>query len=193
MRLFVAVDLPGMLRERLAELLSRLRTEVTGPKWVRSEGIHLTLRFIGEVDEADLPRLTAAVSGVAWGDVPAFDVAVRGLGQFPEKGRPRVLWIGLHEAGGALAMLQSRVERAVDGAALPGVRSEERPFRPHLTLARMGDARASIPIKDLVQRHHDEDLGVFKVVSVTLFQSLLHPSGARYRPIREYGLGGAAL
>lgn len=188
MRLFVAVDLPGEIREKLATLLARLKREITGPKWVRAEGIHLTLRFLGEVGETELPRLRAALSSVADGAVHGFDVTVEGLGLFPERGRPRVLWIGLHEETGALGALQHRIELAVREAGLPGIKVEEGSFRPHLTLARLGETKPSIPIRDFVEAGHAENLGAFEVSAVTLFQSLPGPGGAQYRVIQEYSL-----
>lgn len=188
MRLFVAVDLPAFVRERLATLIAALRREVTGPRWVRVEGIHLTLKFLGEVAVADLPRLREALTAVADGSGRGFQVFVEGLGQFPERGRPRVLWIGLREQSGALASLHGRVEAAVSDAGMPGIKSEQRPFHPHLTLARIGEERTSIPIRGLVEAHRAESLGGFDVTAVTLFQSQLGPGGARYKPIQEYPL-----
>jgi len=187
-RLFVAVELPDLLRERLAALITRLSREITGPKWARAEGIHLTLRFLGEVGEPDLPRLRTALSAIADNPAHGFEVSVRGLGLFPDKGRPRVLWIGLHEPGDALKILQARVEASVREAGLPGIKREDRSFRPHLTLARFGDAKPSIPIREYVERRKNEDLGILEVSSVTLFQSVLHPSGAQYKAIQEYRL-----
>ena len=188
MRLFVAIDLPGPMREKLAALITRLKRELTGPKWVRPEGVHLTLRFLGEVGEPDLPRLRTALGTIADGSGRHVDVSVEGLGQFPERGRPRVLWIGLHEPGGMLAALQRRVEQAVRSAALPGIKDEEKEFRPHLTLARLGEANLSAAIRILIERQPLESLGSFQVSAVTLFQSLLGPGGAQYRVIEVYPL-----
>ena len=188
MRLFVAINLPGPFREELAALIARLKRDITGPKWVRAEGIHLTLRFLGEVGEAELPRLLAALSTVADGAGQSFTVHAGGLGLFPDQGRPRVLWIGLHEATGALVALQGRIESAVRAEGLPGIKNEDRSFRPHLTLARLDDAGASIPMKVFVGSHRAEHLGSFEVSTVTLFRSILGPGGARYDPIQEYRL-----
>ena len=188
MRLFVAIDLPAPMREQLATLIARLKREITGPKWVRAGGIHLTLRFLGEVGETDLPRLRIALSTVGDGAGRCFSVLVGGLGLFPEQGRPRVLWIGLHEATGALAALHRRIESAVREAGLPGIKNEDRSFRSHLTLARLDDASASIPMRVYVGSQRAEHLGSFEVSAVTLFRSILGPGGARYDPIQEYRL-----
>ena len=188
MRLFVAVELPEFMRERLDLLLSRLKRELTGPRWARAEGIHLTLRFLGEINEADLPGLRAALCSISGGAGQRCEVKVEGLGLFPERGRPRVLWIGLHEKTGALAALQLRVESAVREAGLPGYKTEERSFHPHLTLARFGETKPSIPIRKFVESKRAESLGAFEISSVALYQRLLAPGGARYNIIQEYSL-----
>jgi 2'-5' RNA ligase len=178
-RLFVAVDLPAFLRERLATLIATLRREVTGPRWVRVEGIHLTLKFLGEVAEADLPKLRDALTAVGEGSGRGFHVIVEGLGQFPERGRPRVLWIGLREQSGALAALQGRVEDAVSHAGLPGIKSEQRPFHPHLTLARWRDSRPSDRTRALAAEIH-EPIAPLGIDSIALYQSRLSSAGSTY-------------
>ena len=190
MRLFVAVAIPPEIREALRRLVGELRSEIRGPRWVRPEGIHLTLRFLGEVEEPSLPGLVAELERSLPGSVTPFDVEVAGIGVFPERGRPRVLWVGLDEAGDRLSTLQRRVESAV-ATAVPNLKKETRPFAPHLTLARFGDARPPAGLGATIARYGGERrprLGTFTVMSVHLLQSLLGPGGAEYRQLGEYRL-----
>ncbi len=185
MRLFVACDLPAEVRGRLRSLGESLRTEAPRLRWVRPEGIHLTLRFVGEVDEEIRSRLSETLRRAVPGAAPPFEVAVEGAGYFPDRGRPRVLWVGLREPSGALAGLHARVEEAVRGA---GVAPENRPFRPHLTLARFGDERADPRLLAAVGLLSTARHGLFTVEAVHLFQSVLRPSGAAYRLLEEFRL-----
>ena len=188
MRLFIAAQIPQGIRDGLAALMTGLKKEIPGLRWVRPEGMHLTLRFLGDVAESDLARLGGEVRRNLAGSAGPFDVRVEGLGLFPEKGRARVLWVDLVEPTGALVVLHSMVERAVVGAALPGVKKEDRPFRPHLTLARFGDGRPPSGIASAVAARQQRGWGQFTVSSVCVFQSLLKPGGAEYRRLEEYRL-----
>lgn len=186
MRLFLAVDLPGTLRERLAALQSGLRQRCDGWRWVRPEGIHLTLRFLGEVD-AERDAAGRAAWRAALRPLPPFRFSLGAIGRFPPTGRPRVLWLGVTEAGrgGLLPDLAERLERAARNC---GFAAERRPFSPHLTLARAArEGRPAWP--------GDIDGGIDLLVEVdrvVLFRSELHPSGARYTALEAFPLEGGA-
>jgi len=183
-RLFLAVDLPPAVRAALGALQSRLRARCGGWRWVRPEGMHLTLRFLGEVP----PDLDAA-SRNAWREAvrpfPPFRFGLEGLGRFPAGGRPRVLWVGVREARdeAVLPGLAESLERAARDC---GFAPEGRAFSPHLTLARAArDARAEWP--------RDSVAGIGETVdvqSVVLFRSELHPAGARYTALEAFTLEG---
>jgi 2'-5' RNA ligase len=187
-RLFVAAEIPPEIRQALAELMDALKREIPGPRWVRPEGIHLTLRFLGEVAEAELPRLAGELAVHVPGSGSPFEVRVEGMGVFPETGRPRVLWVGLVQPGGELEKLQSVVERALEATALAGVKPEGRPFRPHLTMARFGEGRPDPALAAALATRRDRTWGRFTVSSICLFQSLLGPGGATYRKLKEQKL-----
>jgi 2'-5' RNA ligase len=184
-RVFIAAEIPPTIHEALAALMGELKKEIPGPRWVRPQGIHLTLRFLGEVAQSDLARLGDELARRVPGSVDPFTVGLEGLGVFPEKGRPRVLWVGLAEPGGGLMKLQSIVEGAVEAAALPGVKKEERPYRPHLTLARFGEGRPPSGLAQALSARQGHSWGRFEVSSICLFQSLLKPGGAEYRVLKE--------
>lgn len=184
MRLFLAVDLPQPVRAGLGRLQSRLRARCGGWRWVRPEGIHLTLRFLGEVGAA-----TDAASREAWREAvrpfSVFRLRLERVGWFPAGGRPRVLWVGVRELlhEGSLAALAGRLEQA---ARERGFAPEERAFRPHLTLARAErGGRPDWPEEQ--EAGIDETVEVDRVV---LFRSELHPSGARYTALETFALEG---
>lgn len=191
MRLFVAVELPAELRDGLRALIDELREEIRGARWVRPEGIHLTLRFLGETQESSLPSLSRELKRAALGATAPFEITVGGLGVFPERGRPRVLWVGLDEPGGHLERLHARIAEAVASAGVTDSKKESRPFRPHLTLARMtegGPPRGWVEAIETRQGRAVLQPGSFGVTSVCMMQSLLRPAGAEYRKLEEYPL-----
>ena len=176
-RAFVALELDERLRAALAALQDRFRV-LAGLRLVRPEGVHLTLRFLGwsteEQLEALAPRLESAASAC-----PAFEARVAGLGTFPERGAPRVLWLGI-ELPQPVFELQSVCERAARAA---GFAPEERPFAPHLTLGRF---RERVPRPKLAP----VELGPTRIDSLALFQSALRRDGAVYTPLVRFPLGG---
>lgn len=177
-RAFVALDLEARVREAAAELVERLRPEVRGARWARPETLHLTLRFLGPATPAQLERLSPALAAAA-AQCPVSTAAVAGLGTFPESGRPRVLWLGLDLPTPILA-LQQACERAAEEA---GFAPSDRPFRPHLTLARFRE-RAPRP------RLPPADLGESRLDTVVLYRSDLRPQGAVHTPLVACALRG---
>jgi 2'-5' RNA ligase len=176
-RAFVALELEAPLREAIAELQARLAPSLAGIRLTRPEGIHLTLRFLGQATAEQRsqlgPALASAAAAAAAGLAP-----VRSLGTFPERGSPRVLWLGI-ELPARLLELQSACERAARRA---GFEPEERPFHPHLTLGRWrGRAlRPKLP---------ETDLGATRLGSLVLYRSELRGDGAVYTPLERFALG----
>ena len=183
MRLFLAAELPAAVRERVVEIRDELAGELRGWRWVRPEGIHLTLRFLGEVDEArDLSARSAWRDAVA--SVSRFHVRLAGLGRFPEHGAARVLWLGIEETepGGALARLASTLEMLAWEHAWA---AETRRFHPHLTLARRarGGHADAVPVRTAGA----EAAGWVR--EVILFRSRLERGGASYTAMDRFPLG----
>jgi 2'-5' RNA ligase len=155
---------------------------VSGARWVRPEGVHLTLRFLGDTPpervEGLRPPLAAAAAAC-----PPLEARVTELGTFPGPGRPpRVLWLGIALPSPALS-LQAECERAAVGVGFP---PEERPFRAHLTLARFRERvlRPALP---------PVDLGIIPLDTLALVRSELRPGGAVYTPIARFPLGVAGV
>lgn len=180
-RAFVALELDGGLREAIGELQARLRPRLGGIRIVRPEGIHLTLRFLGATSPSQvdvLRRLLAAAAAVC----PPADARAAGLGTFPERGSPRVLWLGL-EVPPPVLDLQRACERAARAA---GFGREARPFQAHLTLGRWRDRapRPELP---------PADLGETRLDGLVVFRSDLRPDGAVYTPLARFALGRSAI
>ncbi len=175
-RLFVALEIPGPVRERLA----LVQGGVPGARWVRPENLHLSLRFIGEVDEhaaadldAQLGRITAA----------GFDLRIADVGSFGPDRSPTVLWAGAPR-NDAMQHLRDKVDRAVVAA---GLSADDRKFKPHVTLARLKNGR-----RDRVHRWLSDNAFLstapFPVDRFVLFRSHLNRDGAIYEPLAEYPL-----
>jgi 2'-5' RNA ligase len=191
-RTFVAVDLPEAVRVRLGEQIDRLsgRAGRGVVRWVRPEGIHLTLKFLGEVESDRIEQISRGIRSVAQGH-RAFRLRVAGVGCFPSPQRPRVVWVGVREQAGALASLQDDLERALSAMGFP---REDRPFSPHLTLGRV--RREASPVEAarvgaLIAGQTEEVLGEVEVREVTLFQSDLRPTGPIYSALAVAVLGAA--
>jgi 2'-5' RNA ligase len=188
-RSFVAIDLPESTKERLQQLCDRLKIEVPEEtvRWSRIAGLHLTLKFLGNVAEGDVPKIRAALDEVAHHHQP-FNFSVEGVGCFPNIKRPRVVWIGVEERSGALAALQRDVERAL----VPlGFEPERRGFHPHLTLGR---TRRNVRYEDqrqlgeVIDAARVSKLDDIRVTAIKLMRSDLKPDGAVYSPLGIFNL-----
>ena len=185
MRVFVALNLPEETREALWRAAAPLRELDLPVKWVGTEGLHVTLKFLGQVDDRRDAELRAALGQAAAGGLAAphpLTLVLRDFGAFPDPRRPRVLWAGI-DPDPALELLQHRVERTFEPLGFP---TEARPFRPHLTLGRVArDARAAElrPAEPLLASLSHE--ATIVVETLDLMQSTLHPRGAVYRVVHR--------
>jgi 2'-5' RNA ligase len=176
-RVFVAVSLTDRARARIDSRIGGLNLpgkDVPPSKW------HLTLRFIGGVEDDVLDRLVHSLDEADLG--LTFRIGWGRLGAFPKSSRASVLWIGLESGGGALDELHRRVEDALEGA---GIDPEDRPFRPHLTISRI---RPQEDVTELVDSF-DPIGGTMQVTSVELYESHLGRGGARYEVLESFHLG----
>lgn len=180
LRLFFALELPGEVREAAAAHAARLRGEFPGARasWPRPESLHLTLKFLGDVEAARVETLSRAADASAAG-LAAFALTVEGAGAFPPRGAARVLWLGVRDDSGRLSTLRQRLE---DECAAAGFARESKPFKPHLTLARL---RAPQDAAALSEAHRRADFGphAFRVSGFVLMRSELGPGGSRYTPV----------
>ena len=187
-RAFIAVDVSHEAKAALASIISRLKSGTDGDRirWVKSEGIHLTLKFLGNVESALVHHVLAAVERAVNG-TPPFQVALSKVGAFPRLEAPRVIWVGLQGNLETLAALQRRMEDEVSPLGFP---KEERPFNPHLTLGRVNDGRIPKSGSGLdLAKTTSRDEVAWWVEEVHLMQSTPTPSGSIYTRLGSIPLG----
>jgi 2'-5' RNA ligase len=188
-RSFIAIELPEEVRQGLARLRNGLqRDEHRFVKWVDPDGIHLTLKFLGNIPARRVKEVTQAMEGATQGISP-FHLQISGLGVFPSLTRVRVFWVGIGGEMDKLSRLQQNIDSAL-GAL--GFAREERPFVPHLTLARIrqraspSDKRSFGALVDSAVFEQEYHL---QVEAVNLMKSQLTPAGAVYSRLSVVGLG----
>jgi 2'-5' RNA ligase len=180
-RLFVALDIPGNIRQGLTKLVKELRAVVAPQaRWVRMEGVHVTLKFIGETPNENLAEIRDALFQVrVHGPI---DMRFAGLGFFPNARRPRVLWASI-EADGALRELASAIETALEPL---GIAREQREFSPHLTLARLESTKGLDELRAAVDKLGAPEFGSTRASTFYLYQSVLKRGGAEYTRLVSY-------
>jgi 2'-5' RNA ligase len=180
----VALLLPDRVRAGLAAVSSELRAQTRGLAWVAPDNLHLTLRFLGEVDAAALERVRDAVAAAAAAVAP-FSVNQGGLGGFPTGRAPRVLWASVAAGGERVEALFAELEAALVARGIPG---ESRPFHPHVTLARARDPRGAKELLSVLGA--GPAFGEVRAEVLHLMRSELSPRGARYSVLTAAPLGG---
>jgi 2'-5' RNA ligase len=180
MRAFVAIDLPPAIQAELRKQEAGFRVVAPEARWARPEGIHITLKFLGEIQEARVQKVIEALA--ALGPLAEFWAEVKGFGFFPDARRPRVFWAGVH-APQDLVELADRIEAAMEEL---GFAPEDRAFTPHLTLARFKIPRPQPDLAALVDKQGELSLGRFQVSDFFLFESKLSPHGAEYRKVAKF-------
>ncbi len=185
-RSFVAVELTDEVKHTLAAVVGELRRrDVHGLRLVRPEGIHLTLKFLGDIDASRAQEITASVADAASGHTP-FRLMLGRAGSFPTAARARVLWLGTDGDTERLRSLQRDVDAALTSIGFP---AEMQRFNPHLTLGRLGrratqsDRRRAVDALAEISARHIPAAHIISVRSVSLMQSTLQPGGAVYQRI----------
>ncbi len=185
MRVFVAVCLESKVINKISEVLDQLAHHVAMPRRVRSENIHLTLKFLGDVDEHRIGAIGHALREAARPFSP-FIINAKGLGVFPGLKRPQVLWVGVENH--TLYSLTSALET---GLEIIGFARDDRSFKPHLSVARWRHFRgSSAGLKREIERWKNHEFGLSTVQEIVLFQSMLSSDGAEYRALQVIGLRG---
>ncbi|SHE96835.1 2'-5' RNA ligase [Fodinibius roseus] len=176
MRLFVAIPLPESVRDRLADL----EQPVEGVRWQRRSQLHITLKFLGDTREEQLDPLVSELSAVRQQE---FSMKIKGLGCFPQKGPPRILWAGISNAA-ELKKLKDRIE---EKCVALGFDPEERPFKPHITLGRIqGVTRRDI--RSLINQHKQFAIPDVSVREFVMYESILQSDGAVHKRVSGFPL-----
>ena len=184
MRLFTGFDLPGEVVQNLEALLARLRPHAR-IQWSPPRNLHVTTKFIGEWPEERVDELKAALAALA--PQEPFPIRVRGLGFFPNPHQPRVFWAGV-DAPPGLAALAGQTDRAL---AKLGVPAEQRPFSPHLTLARIKEPAPMQPLREAIAALLSVEFGEYLPDRFWLYHSRLAPGGSVYTKLADFPLRSA--
>jgi len=186
-RAFLALDPPPEVLRKIADIQGMLRMNIQGAlKWVRPEGIHLTLKFFGAIAAKAVSAVSEVVAGQAAGARP-FNLEAKGLGVFPDTRRPRVLWLGIGGEVERLSALQQAIDQGLEACGYP---REQRPFRAHLTLARIKSPQGLGGLDGVLTAKGSESAGKFTATGLTLFKSDLTPKGAIYTVLNHFPFQG---
>lgn len=184
-RTFIAIKITDSIRERIGEFQSRLRQPRGNVKWIRPKSIHITLKFLGDVEVERIEEISQVVEKAVDG-VGSFTISVGGVGAFPNERRPRVLWIGVDEGGDILSDLASRIDMALSQL---GFEKEKRKYSAHLTIGRV---RSPKGIESTIKTMYSEGFKAesFEVSEIDVMKSQLLPTGAVYTVLHKIKLKG---
>ena len=185
-RVFLAIDLPSDVKEHIVAIQHKLKFLLDGVRWVRPEGIHLTLKFFGDILNDDIAQISEVVAEKTQ-DAVSMSLNTDKVGAFPNLERPRVLWLGMTGDVQNLLTLQQAIETGLEPH---GFKREKRKFRPHLTLGRAKSSRGMIlGLSEAVITENNYNTGDFTAQGLTLFQSELKPGGAVYTKLAYFPFG----
>ena len=186
-RAFLAIDPPAVVLENIQAMQNRLKKSIQGAiRWVRPEGIHLTLKFFGDISAYDVENLSEVIAKETT-TVPPIALEVRGMGAFPDVNRPRVIWMGITGKLTPLLSLQRNLEEEFSKRGFP---KENRLFRAHLTVGRVRVPKGISGLAPSVEAGGNMTAGNFTAGELTLFQSSLSPQGAIYSKLAAFPLQG---
>ena len=184
MRAFIAIELPSEIKNNLADLQQRLKQEGLKASWVKPGNIHLTLKFLGDIDPGNVENISAAMKVAAEKSAP-FELKVSGTGVFPNLRKARVLWAGLSQGVAQLIDLQKDLDKALEEC---GFERQKRSFKGHLTLARFRDPVNPAKLEKSLRECNGNHLGQLVVSDIVLFKSDLKPTGAVYTKLYDQQL-----
>ncbi len=184
-RVFLAIDIPSTAREQAAGLITSLKKRFPGHRigWERPEKLHLTLKFFGDVDDDQLVGIYEAIALTA-SEFEPFQFELSGTGLFPNSRRPRVLWLGVNGPG-ELRRLAACVDLHCEKIGFP---AEKRPFKPHLTIARIREPERSASVAEEHLRSKFDPVKC-EAKELVLYQSVLKQTGSEYTRLRSFPLG----
>lgn len=182
MRTFIAIELSEEIRDTLAQIQFHLKYAGADVKWVNKANIHLTLKFLGEIDEKKAKEIKSVLDTVAK-ETGKFEITLKDIGVFPKIDFPRVVWVGLDKGASESTGLAKKIDGKLSGI---GFQKETRPFAAHLTIGRVRSSKNKTALKEKIQSY-TPDPKPFKqrITSVILFQSTLTPKGPIYTKLYE--------
>ena len=183
-RAFIACEIPESVLENVSKVQEGLKKLDSDASWTRVSSIHITLKFLGDIEEEYIAKIAAVIEEASKGQ-PPFEISIKGSGAFPNLKNPRIIWIGVEDGTKGLTHLQQPLDYGLNSI---GFEREEREFRPHLTLGRVKGPRGKERLSAAVSELKDIKAGSFIVDRVILYKSELKPTGAVYAKLKEVTL-----
>lgn len=182
MRIFIAVEIPGPVKEKISHIQQELKGEVEKIKWVNPELLHFTLKFLGEISEEGLKKVKEITLQIAR-ESKSFTLNIKGMGVFPSYSSPRVIWIGVDEGKEAIGKLAKKLDEEL---SKEGFIKEKREWIPHLTIGRVKFLREKEKLKELIHSREEIEIGEVKVENLSVIQSYLTPKCSIYKTLGEF-------
>ena len=184
MRAFIGIDVTEEVRLRLARVQNELADAPTKVKWVPASNLHVTMKFLGDIEDDTVEKVQAAMTEAA-GQEP-FEFDVHGIGTFPPHGRPRVIWAGVSAGGEDIRKLHGRLEKALRPLGF----DPDKRFTPHVTIGRVKTTRGARQLSEMIAGQPEKTYGTCPGAELVLYKSTLTPAGAEYDQVARQPLGG---
>ena len=183
MRTFIAIELSEEIKDSLTQIQSHLKYAGADVKWIEKDNIHLTLKFLGEIDDKKCEKVKSALDEIAK-SAKSFEISLKDIGAFPKIDFPRVIWVGLDKGAKESTELALKIDKALSKL---GLDKETRPFAAHLTLGRVRSSKNKEDLKEKIQSYAKHDLASHTqfISYLILFQSTLTPKGSIYIKLHE--------
>lgn len=181
MRTFISIELSDSIKDSLAQAQSHLKYAGADVKWIEKGNIHLTLKFLGEIDEKKCEEVKITLDKIA-GETRPFEISIKDIGAFPKIEFPRVIWVGLDKGAAESKILAEKID---DALSKIGFQKESRPFTAHLTIGRVRSSKNKSALQDKLQTTSLAPGPLSLVLAVILFQSTLTPNGSIYTKLHE--------
>jgi len=188
LRSFIAIELPESIQSALSDIQKDFKKSDVDVRWVRPENIHLTLKFLGTIEESMAGSITDVLQKVS-GNYGTFTMTLTGVGVFPHDRSPRVVWVGSKDSD-ILIDLQRDID---EGLASLGFEREKRKYTAHLTLGRVKSSRGKRALMEKIETYREREFGSFDVGTISLMKSDLGPEGAKYTRVAEFRLSKDGL
>lgn len=183
-RTFIAIEIPLLIREKISEFQDELKRNQASIKWIKTDNIHITLKFLGNIDENRITDIAQAIDKVTE-QIRPFSIEVAGAGVFPNYKKPRVIWVGAKSEEDVLKIVAKKIEQEMHNL---GFEKEKRSFQAHLTMGRVkGWQGIDAVIKKLEEKHNFSG-GIFVAKEIVLMRSDLKPTGAVYTPLKKFSI-----
>jgi len=184
MRTFVAIDLDPEIKKNISQFIQKLESHNPSVRWIKNQGMHLTLKFIGEITDDKAHDIRSVLMDLSL-RYERFPLKLVGTGTFPPRSRhPRILWVGIEESQ-KLTSVQNEVESMLDKLSIT---REKRRFHPHLTLGRLRSSTNIAPVLEELSKNKVKEFGSMEVEEITFFKSTLKPTGADYSVLAKIQL-----